>query len=120
MRYWKKQLSLSLAMLLMVSLALGSLVMAQGQSSEGASTIVPIIENSCQQYSSNRDNVTANHASIVVNGDGTATATFTTKVDCVKVSFSSYEGAADWTPNPGDTTIPYNKQTHYDGQTMLV
>src|SRR4029453_287936 len=57
---------------------------------------------------------------IVVNGDGTATATFTTKVDCVKVSFSSYEGAADWTPNPGDTTIPYNKQTHYDGQTMLV
>ncbi|WP_197286059.1 prealbumin-like fold domain-containing protein, partial [Paenibacillus sp. FJAT-27812] len=124
MRYWKKQFTMSLVIILILSLALGSFVMAEGQngggqsSGGGATTPVPNTENSCQNYSNDRNNVIASHSNIVVNGDGTATATFKTKIDCVRVSFSSYVAPADWAPGPGDLTIPYNKQTYFDGQSI--
>ncbi|CAM4476642.1 LPXTG-motif cell wall-anchored protein [Paenibacillus endophyticus] len=119
MRYFKKQMSLSLAILLIFSLALGSIAMAEGDNSGSPSGEEPSTENSCQTYSSDREHITASHANIVDNGNGTATATFTTTQDCVRVSFSSYAGPADWKPGPGETTIPYLKQVHFDGQSII-
>ncbi|OMF35843.1 hypothetical protein BK133_10360 [Paenibacillus sp. FSL H8-0548] len=118
MYYWKKRVSVSLSILLILSLALGSLVMADAGSSGGSATTDPIIENSCQQYSDDKINVEATNASIVDNGDGTATATFKTKLDCVRVSFSSYAAPEDWTLGPNETTIPYLLQTHFNGKTI--
>ncbi|WP_141506486.1 SpaA isopeptide-forming pilin-related protein [Paenibacillus luteus] len=119
MRDLKKRISLSLAFLLLFSLALGSLATAEALNTGGSAVTEPPIENSCSEYSTNRDFVIANHSNIVVNGDGTATATFQTTQDCVRVSFSSYEAAPDWIAGPNDLTIPYNKQTHFDGQSII-
>jgi LPXTG-motif cell wall-anchored protein len=119
MRDFKKRISLSLAFLLLFSMALGSLATAEALNTGGSAGTEPPIENSCPEYSSNRDFVIANHSNIVVNGDGTATATFQTTQDCVRVSFSSYEAAPDWIAGPNDLTIPYNKQTHFDGQSIV-
>jgi len=118
-RYIKKQISLSLAFLIIFTLSLSSLAMAEGQSKQVTNTVAPADQSSCPQYSSDRKDVIATHSNIVVNNDGTATATFQTTKDCVRVSFSAYSGAADWTPAPGDTTIPYNKQTFYEGQSII-
>jgi len=119
MRYFKKKISLSLALLLIFSLSLSSLVMAEGESNQGTNAAALVAENSCPQYSSDRKDVIATHSNIVVNNNGTATATFQTTKDCVRVSFSAYEGPADWAPGPGETTIPYNKQTFFEGQSII-
>ncbi|MGO4692859.1 SpaA isopeptide-forming pilin-related protein [Paenibacillus sp. 2TAB26] len=119
MRYFRKKISLALALLLIFSLSLSSLAMAEGDSNQGTNAAALVDENSCPQYSSDRKDVIATHSNIVVNNNGTATATFQTLKDCVRVSFSGYEGPADWAPGPGDTTIPYNKQTFFEGQSII-
>ncbi|WP_054025407.1 SpaA isopeptide-forming pilin-related protein [Bacillus sp. FJAT-28004] len=120
MRYFKKKLCLSLALLLIFTLSISSLAMAEGESNQSTDTAALVDENSCPQYSSDRKDVIATHSNIVVNNDGTATATFQTTKDCVRVSFSAYEGPADWAPGSGDTTIPYNLQTYFEGGQSIV
>ncbi|WP_138753706.1 SpaA isopeptide-forming pilin-related protein [Paenibacillus sinopodophylli] len=119
MRFFRKQVALSLAFLLIFSIAFGSIALAEGGNGDNSYEDDPPSENSCEGYSSNREYIIATHSNIVDNGDGTATATFTTTEDCVRVSFSSYAGPADWKPAPGETTIPYQKQVHFDGYSII-
>lgn len=118
MRYLKKQFYLGLAVLLIFSLSLGSLAWAEEQHNSGGKNSNPSInDNSCPQYSSNRDYIIAAHSNIVDNGNGTATAKFKTTQDCVKVSFSSYGFPSDWIPS--DAGKPYEVQIYKDGQSNV-
>ncbi|NIK79351.1 LPXTG-motif cell wall-anchored protein [Paenibacillus castaneae] len=118
MRYLKKQFYLGLAVLLIFSLSLGSLAWAEEQHNSGGKNSNPSInDNSCPQYSSNRDHIIATHSNIVDNGNGTATAKFKTTQDCVKVSFSSYGFPSDWIPS--DAGKPYEVQIYKDGQSNV-
>ncbi|MBD2868403.1 SpaA isopeptide-forming pilin-related protein [Paenibacillus arenilitoris] len=124
MRRIKKHLSWSLALILVLSLALSSLVMAEGLSggeqpaAEAAAEDVNAADNGCPEYSVSRDHITVAvlRQSIVDNGDGTATATFSTTRDCVQVSVSSYALPADWVGPGGE---PYEDQIFHEGVTAI-
>ena len=118
MRYLKKQISFSMAIMLILSLSLGSFVMAEGENNSAANPSVAPAANSCTSISVNRDHIVANNLnSFVDNGNGTITATFSTTENCVQVSVSTYVFPAGTIPNSFGT--PYEDQIHYDGETNI-
>ncbi|MBH5320611.1 LPXTG cell wall anchor domain-containing protein [Paenibacillus sp. GSMTC-2017] len=115
MNKFKKQLLYPLMTLLLLTLPLNSLVFAEGLNEETPTAVSATPAVVCEQYSKHAHKVEQQDTStpfIKINGDGTATAKFKTKIDCVEVSFSvyTYEG----------TPEPYENQIHYSGATIKV
>ncbi|GEM_PF-5735637 len=106
----KRALAFMLALLLILSLPLGAIAFAGGNSS-GATEPLEEQESNCTTYNKHFGSIQEQPdlvPLIKVNATtGKGTASFVTVKDCVEVSFSIY--TFDNTPEP------YENQVHYDG-----